>query len=90
MLHSLTSLVYSDYKVDEWTQLWLVSITIRLLCLHIQGPCSVPIEQSHASVLVIHRLVYASPLAEVLIKYALLQDKRDWVFIVESQNLSTL
>lgn len=82
---SLKSLVLSGNNIDEWIKLWELSPVVpQLLCLHVQGTGSAEQELSHTSVLFLHQLVYAASLLELHLEHIQLQDKRDWVFVVES------
>lgn len=87
---ALQSLVLSDENIDEWLQLWPSAVSIRLRNLTLHGEEPALQELSHPSVLFIQRLISMSPMEELRFKNVQLQDKRDWMSIVESLDLSTL
>jgi hypothetical protein len=82
--HSLKTLDLTGDNIDQWVQLWLPTDAPRLLSLAIRGTSSEPQELSHPSALFIHRLVYASPLVELIFKNVDMQDKNDWLLVSEN------
>ncbi|KAI9235669.1 MAG: hypothetical protein BYD32DRAFT_438126 [Podila humilis] len=85
------SLVLSGKNIDEWIKLLTWSPVVpQLLCLHVQGTKSAEQELSHTSVLFLHQLVHVGSLMELHLEHIQLQDKRDWVFAVESADPALL
>ncbi|KAF9381062.1 hypothetical protein CPB97_007974, partial [Podila verticillata] len=86
----LQTLALSGENIDEWLQLWpsAVSTQLRNLTLHGKEPALQ--ELSHPSVLFIQQLIFMSQMQELRFRNVQLQDKRDWMLIVESLDLSTL
>lgn len=82
--HTLKYLVLSGENIDGWLRIWDMAEAPRLLRLDINGSGSVLRELSHAGVLVLHRMIYESPLAEFHLGNVYLQDKGDWGLIVDS------
>lgn len=87
---SLRPLVLSGACIDEWLQLLPSPAGTQLLCLQIRGTSPHIQELSHTSILVIQQLIFASPLVELNIESAQLQEHRDWWLMVDSMNLSLL
>lgn len=80
--NALKSLVLSGSNIDGWIKLWPSNDTPKLIHLGIRGTGSAKQELSHESVLVVHQMVYASPLVDLKIENVELQHKRDWELIV--------
>lgn len=80
----IKSLALSGDNINEWIKLWTCPFAPQLLCLQIKGTGSSFQELSHLSVLFLHRLVYSSPMAKLLLTNVQLQDKRDWALVDES------
>lgn len=87
---TLESLVLSGDSIDQWVQLLPNVVTVRLLCLTIRGTGPKLQELSHLSTSIIQRLITSSPLVECTIENIQLQDKRDWILIIESMDFSFL
>lgn len=81
---SLKALVLSGANIDEWLQLWPAVATPQLVSLEICGTGADVQRLSHSSMLLVHRLIYVSPLIELCFANVQLQDKRAWAFLVES------
>lgn len=81
---TLKTLDLTGDNIDQWVQLWPPTDVPRLLSLTIQGTSSEPQELSHPSALFIHRLIYVSPLVELIFKNVQMQDKNDWQLISET------
>ncbi|KAG0352151.1 hypothetical protein BG005_008372 [Podila minutissima] len=91
---TLKSFILFGDQINKWLALWSThetqltltdpSMAPRLLCVHVQGSGSVQHQLSHASILFLHQLIDASPLAELYFQNVLLLDKRDWALVVES------
>ncbi|KAG0015699.1 hypothetical protein BGZ82_001316, partial [Podila clonocystis] len=75
---TLKSLVLSGDSIDQWIRLWPSASAPWLLNLNISGTGSAPQELSHASVLFIHKVAYASPMMECRLQNVQPQDKHDW------------
>ncbi|KAF9377382.1 hypothetical protein CPC16_011853, partial [Podila verticillata] len=82
---TLKSLAVSGDNINEWLQHWASPSNARLLSLHVQGT-GILQDLSHFSVLFIHQLIFASPLVELHIKNFQLEDKRDWLLLVENMD----
>lgn len=90
----LKSFMLIGDHINDWLALWSThetQLTLidpfmapRLLRVHVQGSGSVQHQLSHVSILFLHQLIDASPLAELYFQNVLLLDKRDWALIVES------
>ncbi|KAI9235069.1 MAG: hypothetical protein BYD32DRAFT_470790 [Podila humilis] len=80
--NALKSLVLSGSNIDGWIKLWPSNDTPKLIHLGIRGTGSAQQELSHESVLVVHQMVYASPLVDLKFENVELQHKRDWELIV--------
>ncbi|KAG0340654.1 hypothetical protein BG000_011432 [Podila horticola] len=52
--------------------------------------CTVVQELSHSSVLFLQRLIFSSPLVELHLRSVQLQDKRDWILVIDIVDLSLL
>ncbi|KFH74050.1 hypothetical protein MVEG_01263 [Podila verticillata NRRL 6337] len=87
---ALESLVLSGDSIDQWIQLLPNVATVQLLCLTIRGTGPKLQKLSHLSTLIIQRLIISSPLVECTIENIRLQDKRDWMLIIESIDFSFL
>lgn len=85
---TLKSLVLSGPNIDQWIQLWPRTDDSRLLSLNISGTGSSPQELSHASMLFVHRIMYANPQTDLVFQNVQPQDKRDWSLIVDSMDPS--
>lgn len=77
---TLKSLVVSGEYINDWIELWPSVTAPLLLSLVIQGVRSAQ-ELSHASVLFVHKLVFASPMVELTFKNVQLQDYCDWALM---------
>lgn len=80
----LRSLILSGDSIDAWIKLWPTHIAPQLLYLQIQGTGSAGQELSHSSTLFIHQLIYNNLLMELHLEHIHLQNKSDWMFLVES------
>lgn len=87
---SLKSLVFSGNNIDEWIKIWPSPVTSRLLSLQIRGTWPNVQELSHSSVLFLQRLIFSSSLAELCLWSVQLQDKHDWVLVIDSMDLLLL
>ncbi|KAF9382809.1 hypothetical protein CPC16_009192 [Podila verticillata] len=76
-----------DY-INDWIQLLSNIETPRLLSLGIQGSARVEQTLVHSSVLFVKQCIRASPLVELTIGHVQLQDRLDWVRVVESMDPS--
>ncbi|KAG0340987.1 hypothetical protein BG000_010537 [Podila horticola] len=79
---TLKSLVLSGDSINEWLQLWPLSAAPQLLSSQIRGTGDLQ-ELSHSSILFVHHLVSESPLMELHVENVQLQDKQDWMLIVD-------
>lgn len=86
----LKSLVLSGNNINEWAQLWNAPPAPHLLRLKLYGTESAPLELSHGSTLFIHRLIYVSPLVDFVFQNIELQERHDWIPIVESLDFSSM
>jgi hypothetical protein len=86
----LASLTLSGDNINQWFQLLAKVDEPRLKTLHIRGTKSVHQELSHVSVLFVERLIGTSSLMKLHIENVILQDKRDWVLLVERMDPSML
>ncbi|KAF9387244.1 hypothetical protein CPB97_002764 [Podila verticillata] len=87
----LKSLALSGDNINGWASLWPSSLAVdrQLLTLHIQATGShLPVQAlhlSHASVLLLHHLIFTSPqLLELQLVNVHLQDQHDWTVLVNS------
>lgn len=62
--------------------------SLRLLRLHLQG--SKPQLLSHSSMLIIHDLIYSSPVIELRLENLQLQDLSDWRLVIKAADYSLL
>lgn len=81
--YSLKTLVLTGENIDGWLQLWPVAFDLRLQSLHIQGTGPSLNRLSHASVMVIHQLLYESPFVELHFGNIYLQGTSDWGLIID-------
>ncbi|KAG0329132.1 hypothetical protein BG004_002390 [Podila humilis] len=87
----LKELVMSGTRINEWTELWpLEEMDPRLFGLQIIGGGSELQHLSHKSALVVHHLISASPLVDLILENIVLQVKHDWCFILEGVESATL
>ncbi|KAG0331875.1 hypothetical protein BG000_010522 [Podila horticola] len=86
----LGHLMLSGDNVDQWIQFLARIDAPRLNTLQIQGTKLVHQELSHASVLFVERLIGTTSLMKLHFKDVVLQDKRDWVLLVEKMDPSML
>lgn len=87
---TLKSLVLFGSNIDEWIKLWPPNFSPRLLSLAMHGSGSAPLELSHTSVLFLYRLIYLSPLEDVVFENVQPWDKQDWDLITDILDLSLL
>ncbi|KAF9390109.1 hypothetical protein CPB97_009911 [Podila verticillata] len=87
---TVKSLVLSGDYIDEWIRLCSTDVALQLHSLEVRGAGSTPQELTHAGVLSIQNLVIASPLEAFTLENILLQDKNDWIAIIESVDPASL
>ncbi|KAF9381437.1 hypothetical protein CPB97_007755, partial [Podila verticillata] len=75
-------------SINEWIQLLPNIETPRLQSLSIQGSECVEQTLANSSVLFVEQCIRASPLVELSFGHIHLQDRLDWVRLVESMDLS--
>lgn len=86
----LSSLFLSGDNIEEWIQFWASNITPQLRRLDICGAWLDPQRISHSRVLAVQQVVNESPLVELNLSNVELQDKHDWMVLVDSMDLSIL
>ncbi|KAG0340931.1 hypothetical protein BG000_010735 [Podila horticola] len=87
---TLKSLVLSGDSINEWLKLWPTAFTPQLLSLVMNGIGSPPQELSHANVVFVHYLVFASLLLELKFVNIQLEYVQDWQLIVDSLDLRSM
>ncbi|KAG0091795.1 hypothetical protein BGZ92_011644 [Podila epicladia] len=80
----------SGDDINKWVQLLAKVDTPRLNTLQIWGTKTVQQELSHSGVLFVERLIVTSSLVRLHFKDVLLQDKNDWVLLIEKMDYANL
>ncbi|KAG0028535.1 hypothetical protein BGZ82_008394 [Podila clonocystis] len=88
--NTLKSLSMSGGEIDEWCQIWPSPVSPQLLCLGVGGSSSAVQDLSHTSILFLQQLIFSSALMELRFRNVQLQDKSDWVLVIDSIDLSLL
>lgn len=98
---SIKSLVLSGDKIDFWVQLWAYHGNLlstgdglhafssgpQLLRLVIYGARDTEQALSHAGSLVIHHVVYSSPILELRLENIRFQEEQDWLLVIGAVDL---
>ncbi|KAG0359645.1 hypothetical protein BG005_000438, partial [Podila minutissima] len=87
---TIESLTLHGDHIDGWIEFLVSMDAPRLTYLDIHGTRFSQQQLSHSSVLFVQRLLETSPLEELHLKNIELQDKRDWIRIVQSMDMSML
>ncbi|KAG0345139.1 hypothetical protein BG004_003940 [Podila humilis] len=81
---TLRSLVITGRNMDSWISRFSSCIKApRLLSLTLRGPEPGTVKISHPSALALHQLVFSSQMVEFDIENITLQDKSDWILLVD-------